>query len=78
MKKYGQNEPLEVFRGKEAAVVNDHMQKVGKAVSDFDSEQLDALRADLQSVSDQEPKVTKGEPEQDVDPSANGKENDAT
>lgn len=50
MQKYGTSEPLEVFRGEEAAVVNSHMRKTGKAVSDFDKKELSELKKDLAGV----------------------------
>lgn len=65
IQKYGQNEPAEVFRGREAAVVNDHMQRVGKAVSEFDENELDSLNNDLESVreSTESPSAQPQEPE---------------
>jgi hypothetical protein len=50
LKKYGDNQEAEVFRGEEATVVNKHIAKTGKAVSDFDTKELDALQDELEQV----------------------------
>jgi hypothetical protein len=51
MKKYSQGEGnLEVLRGEEAVVVNEHLSKTGKAVSDFNENERQALHADLDRV----------------------------
>lgn len=51
MKKYAEAEGnLEVLRGREAQVMNDHLQRVGKAVSDFDTEEKKALQVDLEQA----------------------------
>jgi hypothetical protein len=51
MRKYSDSEgKLEVLRGEEAVVVNEHLSKTGKAVSDFDDSERQALHADLDRV----------------------------
>lgn len=51
MRKYSQGEGnLEVLRGEEAVVVNKHLAKTGKAVSDFTDDERAALHADLDAV----------------------------
>ena len=52
IKKYGDAERADVFRGKEATVVNQHIKKLGKAVSDFSEEELNALNKDLEEVQE--------------------------
>jgi hypothetical protein len=51
MKKYSQGEgSLEILRGDEAVVVNEHLSKTGKAISDFSDEERKALHSDLDKV----------------------------
>lgn len=50
MKKYTSPEKLEVFSGEEATVVNKHLAKTGKAVSDFSDEEKEAFLSDLEKV----------------------------
>ena len=51
MRKYSQGEGnLEVLRGEEAVVINKHLAKTGKAVSDFSDDERTALHADLDAV----------------------------
>jgi hypothetical protein len=50
MKKTGDAVPAEVFTGEEAVVLNTHLQKRGKALSDFTDNQRDELEADLAKV----------------------------
>jgi hypothetical protein len=71
MKKYAQGEgELEVFRGEEAVVVNQHMSKLGRAVSDFtDAEKID-LQSDLDALKPQEQEA----PKADAKPSAKSEE----
>ena len=54
MKKYTTPEKAEVFSGKEATVVNKHLAKHGKAVSDFSDEEREALYADLEAVREKD------------------------
>jgi len=54
MKKYTTPEKAEVFYGEEAAVVNRHLKRVGKAVSDFSDEEKEALSNDLEKVRERE------------------------
>lgn len=54
LQKFGDAESAEVFRGREAAVVTSHMQRLGKAVSDFDDNEKQALQAELESVREPE------------------------
>ncbi len=51
MRKYGNPEKLKLFRGEEARVLNEHLAKTGKAVSDFSEEEKDALQTDLEAVA---------------------------
>jgi hypothetical protein len=51
LKKYAQGEgELEVFRGEEAVVVNEHVSKTGKTLADFSDEERESLHKDLDSV----------------------------
>lgn len=56
MRKYTQSEgKLEVLRGQEAQVLNDHFNKLGKRkVSDFSEEEIEALEAELNAVRQEE------------------------
>ena len=54
LQKFGDSSPAEVFRGKEASVVNRHMRRLGKAVSDFDQSEKDQLQAELEEVREAE------------------------
>lgn len=63
MQKFGDSEQAEVFRGREAAVVNAHMQRLGKAVSEFDDNEKQALQSELEGV--REPSDEQPEPEAD-------------
>lgn len=57
MKKYGTPEKAEVFAGEEATVINRHLARVGKALSEFSQEEIDALNKDLGRVSESEAEV---------------------
>lgn len=51
MKKYGDVEKLEVLRGEEAQVLNEHMEKTGRySVSDFNKTQKEELQRDLDAA----------------------------
>ncbi len=65
MKKYTSPEKVEVFYGDEAAVVNKHLKRVGKAVSDFSDEEKEALSADLEKVREKEAEKTAKEAEKE-------------
>lgn len=55
IKKYAQGEgDLEVLRGEEAVVVQSHLAKTGKAVTDFNDEEREALHEDLDRVKPEE------------------------
>jgi hypothetical protein len=55
MQKFGDVEKIEVLKGKEAQVLNQHMNKLGKyKVSDFSKEEKQALQQELESVRPQE------------------------
>ncbi len=56
MKKYTSPEKIVVFYGEEAVVVNRHLKRVGKAISDFSDEEKEALSADLEKVRPSEDK----------------------
>lgn len=62
MRKYTQAEKIEVLSGREAQVINEHFEKVGKyQVSAFSDEEKDSLLEDLNAVSAEESKATKAE-----------------
>ena len=49
---------IEVLRGEEAQVLNEHQAKTGKyAVSDFSDEERKALESDLSKVKAEEPEA---------------------
>jgi len=50
MKKTGDAVKAVVFSGEEAVVLNEHLQKQGKALSDFTDKQREALDSDLEAV----------------------------
>ncbi len=54
MKKYTSPEKMEVFHGEEAVVLNRHLKRTGKAVSDFNEEELKSFTEDLESVREKE------------------------
>lgn len=65
MKKYGDNEKAEVFTGREANVVSEHLQRVAKPISEFSKEEKEALQADLEQV-----RATENENEEAAKPQA--------
>lgn len=65
MKKYGDAQPAELFVGEEARVVNDHLRKTGKAVSDFSEGELAALNADLENVRGTESATQEASPDEE-------------
>jgi hypothetical protein len=54
MEKYGDAAPAEIFTGKQAAVVNDHLRRHGKALSDFTEDERKALDVDLDNAKSDE------------------------
>lgn len=51
IQKFGDVEKLEVLRGEEAQVLNDHMTRTGKyAVSDFTEDEKESLAHDLEAA----------------------------
>lgn len=58
LQKIGQPEQAEVFRGREATIVNSHMAKTGKAVSEFDQDELQSLNSELESVRESKEQTT--------------------
>lgn len=63
LKKYGDNEQAEIFVGREAEVVNRHLQRVAKPVSEFSDEEKQELQADLEKVrADSAPQDSEQEP----------------
>lgn len=55
MKKIGTPEKIEnVFSGCEASVLNDHLQRIGKALADFSDDERADLDADLNAVRESE------------------------
>ena len=54
MKKYGTPEKAEVFAGKEAAVINKHLAKTGKALSEFSEDELEAFQKDLDKAREKD------------------------
>lgn len=54
MKKYTQSESIEVLRGKEAQVLNDHFEKTGKAsLSAFSAEEKKNVLSELNSITEE-------------------------
>lgn len=68
LRKTGQPEQFEVFRGREASIVNSHVQRTGKAVSEFDQDELQLLTTELESVreSKEQPTAQNLEPQKSV------------
>ena len=53
MQKFGDTEKVEILRGEQATVLNDHMKKTGKfKVSDFSKDEKAELQRDLEAVED--------------------------
>jgi hypothetical protein len=51
MRKYSQGEgELEILRGEEAVIAQDHLRRTGKSIVDFDDAERDALRRDLDAL----------------------------
>lgn len=59
LKKYGDAEQANVFHGREAQVVSTHMQRHGKAVSEFSKDEKAALSAELEAIQAEENNVNK-------------------
>jgi hypothetical protein len=57
MKKYTSPAEVKVFTGVEAEVVNKHLSKNAKAVSDFNEDELSDLQSDLEGAREQEEKL---------------------
>jgi hypothetical protein len=56
MRKYAQGEgDLEVLRGEEAVIVQSHLQRTGKSVTEFDDKERSALHDDLDRVREDIP-----------------------
>lgn len=53
LKKYGDASKAEVFRGDKAAVVNEHLKKVGKSLEDFSDDERKDLHKDLDAVAEE-------------------------
>ena len=52
IKKYGDAQEAKVaYVGEEARVVNEHLRKVGKPLSEFDKEETKSLQAELAALS---------------------------
>lgn len=69
MRKTGDSQKIEVaYFGEEAPIVNAHLQRVGKSVSDFSAEEREALESDLQAfrASNEEESAANTESEADV------------
>jgi hypothetical protein len=70
IRKTGDAQKIDVaYFGEEAGIVNEHLQKVGKSVSDFSAEEKEALTKDLQAFrasNDEESVDNSEEPEADV------------
>lgn len=54
LQKFGDAEKAEVFQGEEARVVNEHLAKTGKTVSEFDENEMASLQASLDAVRQEE------------------------
>jgi hypothetical protein len=63
MKKYGNPEKVEVFSGEEATVVNTHLARTGKALTDFTDEEREAFHKDLEAVQPAKEEASKEETE---------------
>lgn len=59
MKKYTSPEKLEVFHGEEAVVLNRHLKRTGKAVSEFSDEERESFLSDLETVREREAEKTR-------------------
>ena len=69
IRKTGDAEQIDVaYFGEEASIVNSHLQRVGKSVSDFSAEEKEALNQELQEfrASNEEESVDNTEPKADV------------
>jgi len=66
MKKYTSPAEVTVFTGKEAEVVNDHLAKHGKAVSEFEEQELKDLSDDLEAAREEEAKLVELEKKNDA------------
>jgi hypothetical protein len=68
MRKTGDAEKIDVaYFGEEAGIVNEHLSKTGKSVSDFSAEEKEALDKDLQAFrASNEDAAVDSEPEADV------------
>lgn len=53
MRKTGGPEKIEVLRGKEAVVLNEHLAKTGKSLEDFTKKEREELHADLDEVREE-------------------------
>lgn len=69
MRKTGDASKIDVaYFGEEATIVNEHLRKVGKSVSDFSADEKKALNKELEEfrASKEEESVATTEPEADV------------
>jgi hypothetical protein len=68
MRKTGDASKIDVaYFGEEAGIVNEHLTKTGKSVSDFNVEEKEALEKDLQAFrASNEDESVESEPEADV------------
>ena len=68
MRKTGDASKIDVaYFGEEAGIVNEHLQRVGKSVSDFSAEEQEALQKDLQAFrASSEEETVESTPEADV------------
>jgi hypothetical protein len=58
MRKTGQPEKLEVLRGREAQVLHEHQQRLGKySLADFDGDEMKSLESELDQVRESEDKA---------------------
>jgi len=58
MQKYAVGESLTVLRGEEAQVVQGYRTRLGKSVSEFSKDELQALESDLAAVRPPAPKAS--------------------
>ncbi len=72
LQKYGDAEHANVFHGRDASIVNVHMQRHGKAVSEFSEDEKAALYAELERAAleeEENERVARGaHPGLDTDP----------
>lgn len=62
MQKYGDNSPVDVYRGEQAAVINNFIKKFGKSISEFSDDERAQLDHDLAAVAPEPEPVVEEKP----------------